>query len=108
MPNESKAKSRLVAKLKGGVTDVKAKIIHPMETGLRKDKETDKIVPAHFIEDVIWKWNDRTVMTALWGGGVAKDPYVAIKIAGPAKGDSVSLTWTDNTGDSDTLTTQVK
>ena len=38
------------AKVKDGITVVKALITHPMETGLRKDKKTGKKIPAHFIQ----------------------------------------------------------
>ena len=45
------------AKLSDGVTTVKALIKHPMETGLRKDKKTGKMIPAHFIQEVVCEHN---------------------------------------------------
>jgi len=32
-----------------GEIEIKALITHPIETGLRKDKETGEVIPAHFI-----------------------------------------------------------
>ena len=103
MANTIKAR----AKIKGDVTEVKALISHPMETGLRKDKKTGEVIPAHFIQEVVCKWNDKTVMTALWSGGVSKNPYIAFKFKGAAKGDSLELSWTDNKGESDSTTAEI-
>ena len=43
---------KLRAKLKNGVTTVRSLMLHPMETGLRKDKKTGKAMPAHYIQEV--------------------------------------------------------
>ncbi len=103
MANTIKAR----AKLKGDVTEVKALMSHPMETGLRKDKKTGEVIPAHFIQEVVCKWKDQTVMTALWSGGVSKNPYIAFKFTGAAKGDTIELSWTDNKGESDSATAEI-
>jgi sulfur-oxidizing protein SoxZ len=108
MATEEKSKPWFIARLKGGVTEIKALIIHPMETGLRKDEKTGKAIPPRYIQEVVCTWKGKEVMSALWSGRVSQDPYLVIKIMGPAKGDTLTLTWTDNTGESDTLTTQIK
>jgi sulfur-oxidizing protein SoxZ len=103
MANTIKAR----AKLKGEVTEVKALMSHPMETGLRKDKKTGEVIPAHFIQEVVCKWKDKTVMTALWSGGVSKNPYIAFKFTGAAKGDTIELSWTDNKGETDSASAEI-
>ena len=103
MANSIKAR----AKIKGDVTEVKALMSHPMETGLRKDKSTGELIPAHFIQEVVCKWKDQNVMTALWSGGVSKNPYIAFKFSGAAKGDAIELSWTDNKGESDSATAEI-
>ena len=99
---------KIRAKLKGDTVEVKALMNHPMETGLRKDKKTGEVIPAHFIKEVVATSGNKTVMTALWSGGVSKNPYIAFKFAGAAKGDSVELTWTDNKGGTETATAEIK
>jgi sulfur-oxidizing protein SoxZ len=47
-------------------------------------------------------------MKALWSGGVSKNPYIAFKFKGAAKGDSIQLAWTDNTGESDSAEAEIK
>ena len=96
------------AKLKDGVTQVKALMSHPMETGARKDKETGEVIPAHFIQEVVCTWKDKKVLEALWSGGVSKNPYIAFKFSGAAKGDKIELAWTDNKGESDSAEAEIK
>ena len=92
---------KMRAKTSGGVTTIKALISHPMETGTRKDKKTGEKIPAHFIQEVICKHGDKTVMTAQWGAAISKNPYLSFKFKGGNAGDKVSLSWTDNKGNSD-------
>lgn len=98
---------KIRAKLKGGVTTVKCLITHPMETGSRKDKKTKKLIPAHFIQEVVCKHGADTVLTANWSGGVSKNPYLSFKFEGGAKGDEISISWTDNKGGGDTATAKI-
>jgi sulfur-oxidizing protein SoxZ len=86
---------------KDGVTEVKVLMNHVMETGLRKDPAGAPI-PALFITEVTAKLNDKVVMQAQWGGAVAKNPFLGFKIKGGVSGDKVSVSWTDNSGDSRT------
>ena len=102
------SKMKIRAKMKGEVTEVKALMNHPMETGPRKDKKTGEVIPAHFIQEVTCKWNDKIVMNAMWSGGVSKNPYIAFKFSGAAKGDSIELAWTDNKGESESATAEIK
>ena len=98
---------RIRAKASGGETEVKALMTHPMENGMRKDSATNEPIPAHFIKEVVCKWEDEVVMTASWSGGVSANPYLAFKFKGGAAGDPVTLTWTDNLGESETATAEI-
>jgi sulfur-oxidizing protein SoxZ len=102
------SKIKIRAKLKGETVEVKALMNHPMETGIRKDKKTGEVIPAHFIQEVVAKSGEKTVMTALWSGGISKNPYIAFKFTGGAKGDDVELSWTDNMGESQTASAKIK
>jgi sulfur-oxidizing protein SoxZ len=104
----AKKSIKIRAKAKGGETTVKCLMNHPMETGLRKDKKTGKAIPAHFIQEVVAKHNDTDVLTAQWSGGVSKNPYLSFKFSGGSKGDTVTISWTDNTGKSDTASVKIK
>jgi sulfur-oxidizing protein SoxZ len=99
---------KIRAKLKGDTTTVKCLMTHAMETGLRKDKKTGKLIPAHFINEVIAESGGKTVMTTHWSGGISKNPYLSFKFAGGAKGDEVKISWKDNQGGSDSGTAKIK
>ncbi len=99
---------RVQAKAKNGVTQVKALINHPMETGNRKDEKTGKLIPAHFIEEVVCEYKGAQVMVAEWSGGISKNPYIAFDFKGGAEGETVKVSWKDNQGGTDTLDVVIK
>jgi sulfur-oxidizing protein SoxZ len=72
--------------------------VRAMETGLRKDA-AGKTVPAHFIQSVTVRHKEREVFLAQFGPSISKDPFLSFKFKGALKGDKVSVTWVDNTGD---------
>lgn len=82
-----------------GTTEIKILVRHDMESGQRKDGD-GKLVPAHFIQSLLVKWNDKVVLDAMLGPSVSKDPFFAFKFAGGAKGDKIMVSWSDNKGDS--------
>ncbi len=86
---------------KDGVTEIKALISHEMETGQRKDA-AGAVVPAWFITELTAKLGDKIVLAAEFGPSVSKNPYLAFKFKGGAKGDKVVVSWKDNKGDSRT------
>jgi len=98
---------KLRAKSKKGIVTVKCLMNHPMETGLRKDKKTGKMIPAHHIQEVMAKAGDKAVLDAVWGGAISKNPYLSFKYNG-GKGGSITLSWVDNKGNSDSVTGKVK
>lgn len=99
---------RIKAKASGAETEVKALITHEMETGQRKDKKTGTVIPAHFIQEVVAKHNGKTVMTALWGVAVSKNPYISFVITGAKAGDTIEMSWVDNKGEKDSATAKVE
>ena len=98
---------KLRASAKGSEVTVKCLMTHPMETGTRKDKAGKKI-PAHYITEVTAEHGGAKVLTAYWGGGVSKNPYLSFKFKGGKAGDNVTISWVDNKGESDTATTTVR
>ena len=96
------------ASAKGDTVTVKTLIKHPMETGLRKDKKTGKVIPAHFIQQVNCQHNGKDVLVAEWGPAVSKNPYLAFSFKGGKAGDKVSISWVDNTGGKDAAEEAIK
>ena len=92
---------KIRAASKDGVTEVKVLVSHEMETGQRKDA-AGALVPAWFITELVAKHGDKVVLTSDFGPSVSKNPYLAFKFKGGAKGEKVTVTWKDNKGDSRT------
>jgi sulfur-oxidizing protein SoxZ len=89
---------KMRATMEGNVVDVKVLIQHEMETGLRKDAKTDKLIPAFFINQVVATLNGKTVLEAQWGVGIAKNPFIGFRIKGAKPGDKVGINAVDNLG----------
>ena len=104
MPKEMKVR----AKMKNGITTVKAILYHPMESGGRKDAETGELVPAHFIKEVQAELNGEVIISAEWGTGISKNPYWSFEFEGGKPGDIVKISWTDNLGESGTGESEIK
>jgi len=89
---------KIRATMAGDKVDVKVLMSHEMETGQRKDSK-GATIPAWFIQNVTATYNGKTVLAAQWGPAVAKNPFLAFKFKGGAKGEKVQITWTDSKGD---------
>ena len=85
----------------GDLATVKMLLTHPMETGLRKDKKTGKVIPAHYIESIKVEHNGKLVLNGLLGPAVSKNPFIQCKFKGASSGDSLKISWTDSKGDKD-------
>ena len=94
MPDPMKIRAGIV----GDSTEVKVLMSHEMETGQRKDA-AGKAIPAWFIQTVTVTHNGKSVLNAQWGPAVAKNPFLAFKFKGGAKGDKIQIAWTDNRGE---------
>lgn len=99
---------RVRTRLKNNVTTVKALISHPMETGLRKNKKTGKLIPAHYIQEITCRHNGDLKLSLDLGISVSRDPFIQFELEGGVKGDRLELAWKDNRGETDTMTVAVK
>jgi sulfur-oxidizing protein SoxZ len=90
---------KIRATMAGDVADIKVLMNHPMETGQRKDAKTGKLVPALFIQEVVATLNGAPVMTANFGTGISKNPYLGFKVKGAKVGDKINVSWVDSAGD---------
>ena len=102
------ASIKVRAKAKDGVTTVKSLISHPMDSGLRKNSKTGELIPANHVTEVMAEHNGNTVMSANWGGGISKNPYLSFKFSGGAAGDTIKISWVDNMGKSDSAEAKIK
>ena len=91
---------RIRATLQGDVADVRILMRHPMETGTRKT--ASGVVPLHFIQSVVVQHNGKPVLDAQWSQAISRDPFLGLRVKNAKVGDKISVTWTDNKGDTRT------
>jgi sulfur-oxidizing protein SoxZ len=92
---------RIRAQAAGDKTTVRVLMSHEMETGLRKDP-AGQIIPAWYIQEVTAQLNDKPVLTAEWGPSVSKNPFLQFIVKGAKAGDTITITWRDNRGETRT------
>ena len=88
---------RIRARIKDGLTDAKVLLVHPMETGLRRDA-AGQAVAAHYITSVEAWVGSRQVLGAAFGRSVSRDPLLHFRFRGARAGDRLRVSWTDNLG----------
>ncbi len=91
---------RIRARLQGDTADVRILMRHPMETGTRKT--ASGVVPLHFIQSVVVQHNGKPVLDAQWSQAISRDPFLGLRVKNAKVGDKISVTWTDNKGDTRT------
>ena len=99
------SKIKIKTRLSGDVAEVKSLMLHPMETGARKDPDTGELVPRHHITQLTFTNNGDPVMVANFSTAVSKNPYINFSFRGAKAGDTLRVSWVDNLGGSDELET---
>jgi sulfur-oxidizing protein SoxZ len=97
MTSQTKMKTRHV----GGQTEVLVWVRHPMEAGRHRDEKTQKLIRPRYIETMVFRLNGEVVAEAYLGPGLAPNPLTTVGLRATHPGDRVTVSWTDNTGDSD-------
>ena len=97
---------KIRATLQGDTADVRVLMLHPMETGQRRDGKGE-IVPLHYIQSVLVTHNGKAVLDAQWSQAVSRNPFLGIRVKGARVGDKISVIWVDNKGDQRTDETVV-
>jgi sulfur-oxidizing protein SoxZ len=65
-------KMKMRTRLQDGVVELQILITHPMETGLRTDKNTNAKIPPHFIQKVNVELNGKVVVVVNTGTAILK------------------------------------
>lgn len=99
---------KVKAKVSGELTQVRSLMLHPMETGTRKDADTGELVPMKHITQLTFTNNGKLVMVANFSTAVSRDPYFSFKFKGGKVGDNLKVVWVDNKGDTDELESTIE
>ena len=98
MARETKVRTRT----QEGAVEVLVLVTHPMETGMRKDKASGKVIPAHFIQELNIELNGKLMASASLGIGVSENPLLGFRSKTAKNGDKLKIRWKDNKGETGT------
>jgi sulfur-oxidizing protein SoxZ len=89
---------KIRATVKGDIAEVRVLMVHPMETGQRKDAGGD-LVPMHFIQEVSVRVNGKLVLEGQISQAVSRNPVFSFRLKGVKAGDKLEIAWLDNRGE---------
>ena len=87
-------------------TEVRVLMVHPMETGQRKDS-SGNLIPIHFIQEMSVKLNGKTVLEGQISQAVSRNPVFSFRLKGAKSGDKLEIAWLDNRGERNRTETAV-
>jgi sulfur-oxidizing protein SoxZ len=97
--------TKIKAKLKDGIVEVKALASHPMLSYQEAERAKKE---ANFITYVVAKVGDKVVYEASTSQFLSKDPYLKFSFKGANVGDEIELTWKDLKGNTDVSSEKIK
>ena len=81
---------------KGEVVEIKALIMHPMETGFRPGTN-GRLIPRNIIEDFTATWNGREIFRMKMSPAIAANPFVAFAAIATESG-TIAFGWKGDDG----------
>jgi sulfur-oxidizing protein SoxZ len=78
------------------VIDVRALLVHPMDTGFFRDAAGNPI-PPYFVNAVTVSYGGQEVARFEWTSGISRDPFVRFPLRASREAP-VQVTWKDNNG----------
>lgn len=91
----------------GDVVKVSFMVMHPMETGLRKDKKTGQIVPEDYIKSVKFEYNGKVFTNMNVWETLSVNPVLTTYMKVDGAGE-LKVTFTDNKGTVEEISQSVK
>ncbi|MDP1785170.1 MAG: thiosulfate oxidation carrier complex protein SoxZ [Sulfuricurvum sp.] len=83
----------------GEIVKIDFMAMHPMESGMRKDKDTGAIIPAHYINEVNFLFNDKLLTKMITWESLSVNPVLTISLKVSGAG-TLKVLAKDNKGQS--------
>ncbi len=91
---------------RGSVVEIMTLISHPMDTGLRKDKEGNEI-PRHIINKFLCVYNDELVFKSELHEAISSDPLIQFNFVAEQSG-TIEFIWHEDGGQVYTTTRELR
>lgn len=89
---------KIRALLQGEIADIRILMLHPMETGQRRN-EQGQLLPSHFIQNFTVNLNGKPIIDGQLNTSISKNPLFTFRSRGIKAGDKLGVAWTDNLGE---------
>jgi sulfur-oxidizing protein SoxZ len=80
----------------GELVEIKALILHPMETGFRAGTN-GRIIPRNIVEDFAATWNGREIFRMKMSPAIAANPFVSFSAVASESG-IIAFRWSGDEG----------
>jgi len=80
----------------GEVIEIKALILHPMETGFRAGTN-GRIIPRNIIERFVASWNGKEIFAVALSPAIAANPFISFFAVAQESG-TIRFRWTGDEG----------
>jgi sulfur-oxidizing protein SoxZ len=97
---------KIRAVVKGDTAEVRVLMVHPMETGQRKDS-SGALIALHFIQEVQVRVNGKLALEGQISQAVSRNPVFSFKLKGVKAGDKLEIAWLDNKGEKNLASTAI-
>ena len=91
----------------GEVVKVSFMVMHPMDTGMAKDKKTKELIPAKYINSVKFNYNGKEITNMTVWESLSVNPVFTTYMKINGKG-TLSVSFTDNTGEVNETSKKIK
>ena len=81
---------------KGEIVEIRALLMHPMETGFRPGAN-GRIIPRNIIEDFSVAWNGREIFRMKMSPAIAANPFVSFSAVANESG-TIAFRWSGDEG----------
>ncbi len=81
----------------GDVIEISAILEHPMESGMRKDKD-GKLIPAEYISNITVKYGDEIINSMTLSGTVSANPFIGFNLSVSKPEANLVIEAVDNKG----------
>jgi len=80
----------------GDIVKIDFMAMHPMETGMRKDKDTGALIPANYIDEVKFLFNDTVITKMVIWESLSVNPLFTVSFKVPSAGTLKVIAKTNN------------
>jgi sulfur-oxidizing protein SoxZ len=82
-------------------------VMHPMDTGVVKDKESGEIIPLHHINNITFSFEGEPFTTMNVWESISANPYFSVNFKIPSEG-KITVEYTDNLDEKNSKSKKLK